>query len=271
MMASILDYDDYRMFLKDYYQEQKAKEKKYSYRKFSEDLGFSASNYLHLVITGKRNLSLDAINKIKNQFGWTAQQKKFFHNLVHYNQCKNQEEKEKYKIEMEKVLGKKRLILNPDQFAYFSTWYIPVLKEIVALKGFVSNLNWISKKLKPVVEEEYVKKGLAILERLKMIKRIKGKWLQTDEHISTEIEVTSTMVHNYHKQMLKLSFQALDMEAGDRDISAMTMSLSEEQMKWLKQRVIDFRDEIQQELQGMSSEDTMVAQLNMQLFPVTEE
>ncbi len=164
-----------------------------------------------------------------------------------------------------------RTLLHDDQFEYFSNWYIPVLREIIALKGFVSNLNWISRKLKPHVSEDLVKQGLLVLERLKLIMRIKNKWIQTKEHLSTSPEVTSSLILNYHQQMLSLSAKALDFPAKDRDISAMTMSLSKEQFQWLKQKIIRFRDEIQQELEDQTDTPTMVAQLNMQAFSLTEE
>lgn len=267
----VSQYDDFRVFLKDVYDYRKTLHKKYSYRSLAQELGFEASNFLHLIITGKRNLSLDAIHKIKNHFNWTAQHKKYFHFLVLCNQSNEVTEKQKYKTELEKILGKNRQMLSEDQYAYFSMWYLPVLKELVALKGFVSNLNWISKKLKPRVPEDSLRKGLAILERLNMIRQIKNKWQQTSEHLTTPIEITSDLIHNYHKQMLELSHNALNLPAQVRDVSAMTMSLSKKQFEWLKQRVVDFRDEIQQELQGMKDDPTLVAQLNIQIFPVTEE
>ncbi|MBU0507048.1 DUF4423 domain-containing protein [bacterium] len=51
----------------------------------------------------------------------------------------------------------------------------------------------------------------------------------------------------------------------------MTIGLSLEQYKRIKEKLATFRDEIQQELQETDSDETMVAQLNLQLFPVTEE
>ncbi|HLD44323.1 MAG TPA: TIGR02147 family protein [bacterium] len=268
-VLQILDYSDYRVFLKELYERRKQISGKYSYRQYADDLGFSASNYLHLVVAGQRNLSPSAAAKIMVHFKWTAQQKKYFRALVLYNQSTKADEQEACFRALEKILGKKRVMIGPDQAAYFSRWYLPVLKEMVALKNFVPHLNWISKTLFPCVDEPLVKEGLAILERLKMIKRVKDRWVQEAEHLTTPLQINSSMVHGYHREMLKLSANALNMDSAHRDISTMTMSLSQRQFDWLKQRVIDFRDEVQQELQGMRDEQTLVAQLNIQLFPVT--
>ncbi len=268
---SVLNYTNYRLFLRELYAYRKTERATYSFRELSKDFGFTASNFLHLVIAGQRNLSTNAINKIKSNVRWSAQAKKYFQHLVLFNQATKPEERKAHLTELEKILGKKRTLLKPDQYRYFSHWFMPVLKELVALKGFVSHLNWISKKLKPQVPEDEVREGLRVLENLKMIEKKGGKWVQSQEHLTTPREVNSDMIHHYHQEMLRLSLSALGMPSAERDVSAMTMSLSEAQYDWLKQRVMDFRDEIQQELQGMTDAPTRVAQLNIQLFPVTEE
>ncbi len=266
----LFSYSDYRVFLRDLYFLYKSQNKRYSYQKFAEDLGFTASNFMHLVLTKKRNLSEDAVARIQKHMNWNAQQKKFFSCLVKLNQTKNQNEILRCQKELQQLLTKRRALIKDDQFEYFSNWYVPVLKEIIGLKGFVSNLNWIAKKIMPHVSEDKIKQALQILERLGFVSRHNNQWRQIGEHLITPSEVSSDQVHNYHKQMLGLSLKALDLEATQRDISALTMSVSPRQLNWLKARIVAFRDEIQQELQGSNEEASHIAQLNMQLFPVTK-
>ena len=267
---NILNYQDYRIFLNDLYTQQREAHKRYSYRQFAEDLGFKASNFLHLVIGRKRGLSDEAIGKMQKHIDWTAQEKKYFYNLVHFNQAATEKERLGFKTKLDKLMGDQRGLISEDEHDYFSKWYIPILKETVGLKGFVSHLNWIAKKIRPRLSEDLIKDGLQKLERLGLLKRQNNRWIQTQEHLTTSNEVTSNLIHGYHKQMLELSVNALGFPAAQRDISSMTMSLSAEQFHWLKERVIAFRDEIQQEFQDSNSEATLIAQLNIQLFPVTE-
>lgn len=268
---AILQHTNYRQFLKEYYAYRKKNEKRYSYHQFSEELSFSASNFIYLVILGKRNLSTEAIKRIQDKMSWTALEAKYFQALVLFEQATKPAERKKYHDDIRKILKSKREILHPDQFQYFSTWYIPVLKEIISLKNFVSNLNWISRKLKPHVDEELVRKGLQVLERLKMICNEKGVWKQNKKHLATLPQVSSAMISHYHHEMLSLAEKTLEESGEDRDISAMTMGVTQEQYAWVKKRVIEFRDQIQLELQQQEDASTMVAQLNMQLFPVTEK
>lgn len=270
-LKSILNYQDYRVFLKDYYQLKKAENTRYSYRKFAQALGFGASNYLHLVVMRKRNFSGESIEKVCTHLSWSSREKNYFRLLVKMNQCGDAEEKEKLSGALEKILKQKRSRLNPDQFTYFKTWYIPVIREIIVLKDFVSNLNWISRKLKNRVKADEVKQAMELLERLGLAVPINNRWSQIGGHLTTDPEIRSDIVHNYHKEMLKLSAQALSDPADERDISVLTMSLSPDQFKKLKEKIIEFRDEIQQELQQSNEDPTLVAQLNIQFFKVTQE
>ena len=62
-----------------------------------------------------------------------------------------------------------------------------------------------------------------------MIAKKSGKWVQSEKHLSTESEVTSDMIYNYHQEMIRHSLNALNLPHNNHDISAMTMSLTEEQ------------------------------------------
>lgn len=270
MTPNIFDSTDYRQFLKDLYLSHKEKDRRYSYRKFAQEFGFKPSNFLHLVVAGKRSLSLEAVKKIQNNLNLSAQAKKYFYHLVQFNQTKNSEEKNTAYEEMQRILGKRRTTLKPEQHHLFSRWFLPVLKEVVTMKGFVSNLNWISKKIRPRVSEDLIKQGLEILERLKIVEYKNGQWKQLCEHVSTENDITSEEVSRYHANVLDQAKKALKYPLQDRDISAMTMGLSKSQFAALKQRMVDFKNEIQQELQSAPQENEMVAQLNIQLYPVTE-
>lgn len=268
---SPLEYQDYRQFLKETFERRKANSTRYSYRQFARDLGFGASNYLHLIIHGRRNLSEDSVRKICQSFSWTVQEKEFFRALVRWNQCEDPKEGQKLEAKLNTLLKKRPALIDRDRYHYFSQWYLPVIREIVSFKKFVSNLGWISRKLRFKLDESTVLEALKTLERLNMIERIPNGWRQKEEHLSTESEVPSRMVFNYHRKMLELSQKALEFPSECRDFSAMTISFSKRQFQWLKKRLSEFREEIQQELQNSQEPITEVAQLNMQFFSLTKE
>lgn len=267
----IYSYKDYTLFLKDFYEARKKEVPHYSYVRFAADLGFSASNYLFLVIKRKRHLADEAIAKINGAVEWDARQKSYFEALVRENRAEDAEEKQKWLNARQKILLEKESKLSPDQFAFFTTWTIPVIREIITMKGAVSNLKWIAKKMRPAIKEEQVRKAVEILERLGLLKSEGGKWVKTEKHLTTDAEVVSNVVLAYHEALLELSLRALKYPAKDRDISAVTMSLAKDEYEEIKKKVAAFRNEIQHLVASMKGDPQIVVQLNMQLFPVTEE
>lgn len=268
-IPQIFDYSDYRQFLKELYVVRKQMRAGYSYRRFATDLGFQPSNHLYLITQGKRGLSREGIEKIKKHLSWTSQQKRYFESLVFLAQSTSAAEIRNHRNTLDKILGKRRQTLYPDQYAYFSAWYIPIIREVITLKGIAPRLITIAKRLRPAITISQVKHALDVLARLDLIVKIGSAWKQKSPHLTTSPEVTSEMVYRYHKEMIKLSRAALELPGDTRDISAMTMSLSLQQFRWLKQRLIDFRDEIEQDLQDMKDVPDLVAQLNIQFFSVT--
>jgi len=267
----IYKYNNYREFLKDIYDHRKKNRTTYSYRQYSRALGFGGSNFIHLIIQGKRNLSESSLLKIQKYFNWNATEKKFFEYLVGMNQAKTEEEKEDFFDKLKTLIKNKKILINPDQYVYFKNWNLPLLRELISLKDFKMNIAWINKKLKVQLNKDQIQEAFEVLQRLGFISKENDHWIQTQEHLTTGEEITSEMIYNYHKEMLKLSQEALDFDVDDRDISAITMSLTSSQFKKLKQKIIAFREEIQQDLQETTHKEDQIAQLNIQLFKMTND
>ena len=122
-MANTIDiykYDDFRQYLADCYTDKCSQRKKYSYRKFAAEAGFTNPGYLNDVIKGRRQLSTSAIEKIIKVFEIAPTDEEFFRLLVSYGQAKKTDTKD--------VLYKKLLFrrsrssytrLNPQLVKYY--------------------------------------------------------------------------------------------------------------------------------------------------------
>jgi uncharacterized protein (TIGR02147 family) len=92
----IFDYEDYRLFLKDFYDYSKKTNKNFSHRYFALKAGYSSSGFLHLIIEGKRNLSRKSVPKFARAIELNIKEQIFFDALVSFNQSKEAESKEFY-------------------------------------------------------------------------------------------------------------------------------------------------------------------------------
>lgn len=271
--VNLFEYRDYRAYLKDWYQEAKNSKPSFSFRSFAKKAGFQTSNFLMLVMNGKRNLTEQSLAKFIVGLDLNKQEQEFFRNLVFFNQAKSHKDKDFYyqRLLQSKKLSKVKPI-EKRQYEYYSTWYHPVIRELVVSKEFDGTPEWLSKRLFPTVTPVQCAKSIELLEKLGFIKKVRpNKWKQSSTIISTGPALTSLIVHNYHKAILDLTKDAMDqLSTKQRDASTLTLGVKKERLPQLRARIQEFR----QEILKMVSEDVEpeeVAQLNIQFFPVTKD
>ncbi|MCX7727464.1 MAG: TIGR02147 family protein, partial [Chitinispirillaceae bacterium] len=95
-MVNIFEYQNYRDYLRAYYNEQKALKKAFSYRSFSKKAGIQSPSFLFYVIEGKRNLTKNSVMKISAAIGHNREEAEYFENLVFFNQANNIRDKTYY-------------------------------------------------------------------------------------------------------------------------------------------------------------------------------
>ncbi|OVE81972.1 hypothetical protein BVY03_01600 [bacterium K02(2017)] len=270
---NIFEYRDYRLFLKDWYALTKKTKASFSFRAFAKKAGFKTSNFLMLVMNGKRNLTEQSLAKFIIGMDLNKQETEFFRSLVFFNQSKSHEEKNQY---YQQLLQSKKfgqlMPIEKKQYEYYSSWYHPVIRELVCAKDFDGTPEWLSKRLYPTIKASQCAKSISLLSDLGFIEKdSNGKWQQTSSIVSTGPELTSVVVHNYHKVILDLTKAVMDkLTVKKRDVSTMTLGVKKERIPELRKKLREFR----QEILKMVSNDTepeQVVQLNLQLFNVTRE
>ena len=189
-------------------------------------------------------MSHTSILKIARGFGLKGNERDFFENLVFMNQAGEHEERNHYYQKMISAKGYKIIHkIAQDSYAYFSKWYYPVIREILRFQIDKLTAEKIASLLRPRITVAEARAAVKLLARLDLIRKNgNGIWEQTDQDITTSPEVRSLVVTNFHKEMLQLADAAMDdVPARDRDISALTLSLSRESFPELKSRIIAFR------------------------------
>lgn len=269
-MKKIFDYLNYRELLNDYYQ-QKKKSEGYTYRDFSRQAGMNSSSWLLHLIKGKKNLTRDTCARIAKVLRLKKKEREYFNLIVQFTQASTGDAKDLYYkkiLELKKQL--KIIMITDEHYKYYTKWYHPVVRSLVSRVNFRDNYALLAKKLLPSIKPNEAQKSVALLEKLGFIKRDElGSWVQTNPVISTDDEVASLHVLNYHKQVSRLAEGALD-RAGkdDRDISALTLRINRADFALIKSKIQQFRKEIIAIVRN-STNDDRVYQLNFQFFPVS--
>src|SRR5262245_1861459 len=203
LKINIFDYLDYRAFLKDRFEEAKRSRASISFRRFSEWAGFKSTNFIMLVIQGKRNLSEEASLKTAKALKLNKQETEFFHNLVLFNQAATHAERDHYYRQL--LRSRKYQSLQPiqaHQYEYCSAWYHSAIRELAACKDFNGTPDWIAGRIFPRISRGEVEHSLKLLEKLGFLRKTKeGGWEQSHALLSTGAEVASVAVFNYHLHM----------------------------------------------------------------------
>ncbi len=271
-MAKLFSYLDYRSYLKDRFAELKKSHRSFSHRHFCAKAGFTSPNFLKLVMDGKRNLTSKSINSVADALELNDKEKNFFSSLVQFNQAKEIEEKNLAYDQLKhlrKDLPLKRI--EHSQFEYLDHWYAVAIRELIGLKNFQENPEWICQRLQNQVTPKQVKKSIQLLERLGLIERnTKGNLKQKQNPLSTGDEVSSLAAHRFHQHMIEKGKEALQQTPAEfRDISSLTIPVSQKTFETIKQKVQLFRKELLAVAHEQKETDT-VYQLNIQFFNLSE-
>lgn len=264
-------FEDYRRYLAAYYEYAKGAQYGFSFRVFSRRARIRSSNYLRLVIDGERNLSSDMATRFAEACELAGPAREFFCELVEYCQARTTPERSR----MYERLARHRAFrearkLESAQAEYHSHWYLPAIRELVRRRDFESDPRWIASQLRPRISTAEARRALELLCELGLLQRdAEGKLVQATEIVTTGPGPLGHHIFRYHHMMLERAGEALDtLPREERDLSTLTLCVSEDKLIELKQRVRTFRQEL---LRTAELDDVpeRVVQINFQIFPLS--
>ncbi|OGJ89368.1 MAG: hypothetical protein A2487_20370 [Candidatus Raymondbacteria bacterium RifOxyC12_full_50_8] len=268
-MKTIYHYSDYRKYLRDYYEDQKKTIPAFSHRMLARRAGFSAPNFILLVIQGKRRLNRDTCYKISKAIGHTKRQSDYFEALVYFQESKTGREKEKYFQRMKELRPAGAAhTLAVSQYDYFSTWYNPIVRELIA--DIPTNIDYASlaKLVKPAITPGQARKSVELLLQLGLIVEKKGCFVRANPVITTGPDVDSMSVQAFHRAMLEHAIESLDYPKYIRNVTACTLHLSPDGYAKVVEEIAECRKKILSIAEDDAASDR-VFQANFQVFPVS--
>lgn len=269
---NIETYLNYREFLTDYYAYQKSKNSSFSHRAFSIKAGLSSPSHFKMVVDGSRNLSPKTLSKFVKGLSLENKTASYFETLVYFNQASDNESRSNYFKKLIELRSKKNTStsLEDISFEFLSNWFTVAIYVLIGTKYFKDDIHWISKKLDNKVSVNNIKRAFSLMLELNLIKEDKEKgYVQSNGALSTADDTKSIAVYNYHKQMNEIAGDCLDTVDSDlREFNGATISISVENLPILKEKIRQFRKEIN-ELTSNELSGKEVYQMNVQLFPLT--
>ena len=270
----VFEYLDYREFLRDYYNGKKEANPSFSLRVFSDKIGFKAKDFISRVMSGSKNLSDQSISKVAAGLRLGKHETEFFIGLVKFNQAETTDERNTAFEEMQAALkvarfAEKQHVLGHAQYMVYSHWRHLTVRSLIGMFGFNGDYEALAKQVRPHITVEEAKKSVQLLEECELIKKDKsGKYVLTENSITTGDRTSKLALRGYHQHCLKLAADSIDRDPpGSRHISGLTLGISQEGYERIVERINAFRKEIALIAEEDLNSDK-VFQLEFAMFPV---
>ena len=271
-MDHLFAYLDYRAYLRDYFAFKKSGNPHFSLKVFADKAGFKARDYILRVMNNERNLSRSAAYMLSQAMQLSEKEAGYFENLVSFNQARTMKEKNCYFRRLQEVqrYGAYRQ-LREDQYSYLSQWYHSVIRSLLPVIDFGDDFRKLANFLDPPISESQARKSVEMLLEFGLLRKNDDGTYEADTPaVSTGHEIRSVALAQFHKVMAELSSRSIDQhQSSEREITGLTMSVSESAFNSIKTEMDEFRKRIM----GIAANDSgeeRVYQLNVHLFPVTK-
>lgn len=269
-MKEIIEYTDYRKFIKDYYDDRK-RCSAFSWHAFAQKAGFSSDVYLKYVCEGKKNLSVGSAGSVAAAMGLVGFEYDYFVLMVSYAHAKSDEAK-KAAFEERCAMAKahKMRILGSEEFKYFKSWKNSVIRELAPHMPGAKPLE-MAKACKQKISAAEVSETLDFLVKAKLLKKDRdGNYHQTDKAIKmAPVEAVPLAARDLQRQMGEFAIQSLSLPLSERMMSGYTLGLTRRAYERIKKETEDYYRRVVA-IATEEDETEQVYRLNVQLFPVSE-
>jgi uncharacterized protein (TIGR02147 family) len=271
IVESIFEYDSYRIFLKNYFAAKKKERPSFSQRYFAKKSGYSAHNFCALAIEGKRNLSMESIQKIIKGMGLKGKAATYFENLVCLNQATTISDKELYFHRLKKI-GKKTQFyqLHKDQFFFYEKWYYPIVRELITLMDWNGDFSVLAKAVRPPISSAEAKEAVELLVNTGMVKKEQSRGYVLSDEFVTSAGVPEFIKKKARRDVLLKGIETIDTIATrEKYVAYSTVTMS----KALYEEVREILDETRQKILLLVAEDAAaneIYEVVFQVLPVSQ-
>jgi uncharacterized protein (TIGR02147 family) len=244
-LEHLFDYDDFRKFLQDYFEEQKKMRAVFSHRFFAAKAGFSSSSYCLNVIRGRFNLTPKSIEKIAKAMDFEPLQKSYFEALVQYNQAQQVDERENA---WEQIVQIRKQIefthVTTREQAYFSKWYYPVVREMAVNADWHDDYMVLARMLTPQITTEEARDAVKKLLEWNLIKKVDDHYEETSQMLDAA-EIPPIALRQIRREYIQHAIGAVESMPKDERFAAFTtLAMSESSYKYAVEVLEDARKKI---------------------------
>jgi uncharacterized protein (TIGR02147 family) len=265
----ILQYLDYRDYLRDYYAQRKAVDAGFSQRSFAREAGLppSCSSLLPAIIKGRRQLSQNLRIKFGKAMKLGDRDYRYFDLLVQFNQAKGMTEKNFFFAQLAKFRSSRARIVGETQYRFFSKWYYSAVWNYFGIDQKQRHPAIIAANILPPITPTQAEEAVKLLLELGLIKKTASGYAVAERHIYTEKNVQAMAARQHIQELGGMAMKVFEtLPAEQRQYNALMFSISKDGFQSIKDRIRSFQEELREIIDRDNKEDRVYT-LTMQLFP----
>ncbi len=268
MMKPIVEYHDYRRYMRDFYEERK-RTSAFTWREFAKLAGFVSPTYLKLVCDGKTSLSKPGVAKVTGAMNLQGFEADYFKAMVGFGNARKDSEKTRAFEEMEKIARANRVrVIDSETDHYYGSSLNPILRELAPLMPGAKP-NEMAAKINGVVSAFQVREALRFLTRAGLLEESDGTFRQTSKKVKGSKEAVPLAMRRMHREMANLAVESIDaLGVEERNVSGVTMGVDEETYARIVEEINACRKKVV-EIANEARHVNRVYRVNFQLFPLT--
>jgi uncharacterized protein (TIGR02147 family) len=224
-----------------------------------------------LLYQGKRKIRPEHIEKLSKGLKISETESQFLRALVHLENAKTEKEQELYLQQMKTLYPAPEFsILEVEKFRMISDWVHMAILEMTKLADFQSDVLWITERLAFRLPVQTVEVAVQRLQRLGLLKTEKGRWIKTQERLTTPKDFASESIREHHRQVLTNGTKALTEQSIDeRVFNSCAMTVKSSKLPEAKELIRKFRSEMAQLMECNEGDETY--QLTVGFFKLTQK
>src|SRR6185369_5136805 len=245
----LLQYLDYRDFLRDYYAHRKSVDPEFSQRTFAREaaLPASCSSLLPAIIRGRRQLSQNLRVKFGKAMRLGEREFRYFDLLVQFNQAKGMTEKNHFFAQLGKFRTSRAQIVGETQYRFFSKWYYSAVWNFFGIDQKQRHPAAIAARIFPAITPSQAEEAVKLLLELGLIRKTASGYAVTDKHIYTEKNVQAMAARQHIQELMSMAAEVFPaLPAEQRQYNALMFSISKDGFQAIKDRIRSFQEELRE-------------------------
>lgn len=265
----IYAYDDFRLFLKECFEEKKRENPDFSHRKFMAAAGIKNPSLLNEVVKGTRKLSKAATERFLDALELRDNEADFFRLMVAYGQAKSPAEKHALYHQMGFRRSRSLFVrLNPAQEKYYRDWRYPLVRAAVEVFSFRGNYEELSRFIRPPLPVTVVKKCVRDLCEWGLVKQEGDGRYRVTHSFQEHPQSMGELIKRLNREWILQAADAIDQFTRDeRHISSRLLTVDGETEGRIEAAIQRFRDEVYAIAKEQKGAPDRIWQLNIQFFP----